>query len=68
VPVISTMGGSRDSPTARTNTDDRTGRYPWVKVVEATGQAAGDAERVLGPSGRSASPVSTRKPSSIAVR
>jgi len=25
----------------------RTGRYPWVKVVEATGQAAGDAERVL---------------------
>jgi len=25
--------------------DDRTGRYPWVKVVEA-GQAAGDAERL----------------------
>jgi len=30
VPVISIMGGSRDSPTART-LDDRTGRYPGSK-------------------------------------
>jgi len=39
------MGGSRDSPTG-TNLDDRTGRYPWVKVVEA-GTSRRDAERVL---------------------
>jgi hypothetical protein len=26
---------------------DRSGRYPWVKVLEATGQAAGDADHVL---------------------
>lgn len=27
--------------------DDRTGKYPWVKVVEATGRSASDADRVL---------------------
>jgi len=33
--------------TNRKDEHGRTGRYPWVKVVEATGQAAGDAKRAL---------------------